>query len=458
MRSGIGPLGDRRRAELLEVVDEALDGLERLGVDLLQPTDVTAYLRRVRSHIDRLELLGARAVAALDTVDAYHSAGATDMVGFLANECRLIPEAANDRVILARQLDRLNDTVAGVSNGTLSFDDATVVARTTARARVDDISTVEAMILAKAGTMSPGQLRHEARAVLGEVDAEALRRDSVRARERRAVRIGPDIDGLSTISGSLTSLAAADLRASLEPYMLPADKHDTRTAEQRRHDALHELCRRPAALGSGGLAVSRGRRPEVVVVTSVETLAGEDGPPPLLQGLIPISQEELDTILDDANITVAIKNMKGNLAYVGRSARSYSKPKRQAMLAVSPVCAFDGCTRLAADSTGHHLVEFNQGGETTVDTQAPLCYAHQDRVHRDGWVVLPNGQGGFRTLPPNHPGNPKAGLSPQEYRRLRREAIFRRRQAKRRRSQPAVSASVRQTPEPPALQPSRASP
>jgi hypothetical protein len=432
MRSGIGTFGDGPRAGLFDAINRALVGLERLGVDGLQPMDLTAYLRSVRSEIDRLEMLGAQAVAALERVSAYEQTGATDMVGFLANECRLTPEAANDRVVLARQLDQLSDTVAGVSNGTLSFDDAAVVARTTAKARPDHVPTVEAMILAKAGTLLPGRLRHHAQTVLAEVDSEALRRDATRARERRAIRIGPDIDGLATISGCLTSLAAADLRASLEPYMLPADRHDTRTAEQRRHDALHEICRRPR-VGAG--AVRRGRRPEVVVVTSVETLAGEDGPPPLLQGLIPISQEELDTILDDANITVAIKNMKGNLAYVGRSARSYSKPKRRAMLAVSPICVFEGCSRLAADSTGHHVVEFSQGGETTVDTQAPLCWAHQDRVHWDGWVVLPDGQGGFRTLAPKHPDNPRTGLSPQKYRRRRREAIFRRRQAKRRRSQ-----------------------
>src|SRR5258708_25081406 len=155
-------------------------------------------------------------------------------------------------------------------------------------------------------------------------------------------------------------------------------------------------------------------------------LAGGDGPPPLLQGIIPISQEELDTILDDANISVAIKNMKGNLAYVGRSARSYSKPKRRAMLAVSPTCAFEGCTRPAADCTGHHLVEFSRGGETTVDTQAPLCYAHPDPVHTEGWVVLRQPEGGFTTLPPLHPDNPHNGMSPEEYRRRRREAIFRR--------------------------------
>src|SRR5258708_7714768 len=401
------------------------------------------------------------------------------MVSFLANECRLTTEAANERVTFARQLDRLSDTAAGLSSGTVSFADAAVVAKNTAKARPEDVGRVEAMILAKTSQMPPGLLRHEGRAILGEVDSEALRRDSARAHERRSVRIGPNVDGLSTISGYLTSLCAEELRAGLEPYMLPVDKHDRRTAEQRRHDGLHQLCRRSgvatregraavataerqAGVGTGGsyqeVAAPRGRRPGVVVVASVEMLAGGDGPPPLLQGIIPISQEELDTILDDANISVAIKNMKGNLAYVGRSARSYSKPKRRAMLAVSPTCAFAGCTRPAADFTRHPILEFSRGGETTVDTQAPLCYAHQDRVHRDGWVVLRQSEGGFTTLPPGHPNSRRAGMPPEDYRRWRREAIFRRENTKTKASARAGPNGLRDDPDPPTPAQPRAGP
>ncbi len=367
-------LRDSPQGRAITAIRDELNGLHRLGITGLEPVQVTAFVRAAQGVVDQLELLTARGVAYL----------------------------------FARQLDRLSDTAAGLSSGTVSFADAAVVAKNTAKARPEDVGRVEAMILAKTGEMPPGLLRHEGRAILGEVDSEALRRDSARAHERRSVRIGPNVDGLSTISGYLTSLCAEELRAGLEPYMLPVDRHDRRTAEQRRHDGLHQLCRR------SGVATREGR----AAVATAERQA--------LQGIIPISQEELDTILDDANISVAIKNMKGNLAYVGRSARSYSKPKRRAMLAVSPTCAFEGCTRPAADCTGHHIVEFSRGGETTVDTQAPLCYAHQDRVHRDGWVVLRQSESGFRTLPPGHPDNPRDGMSPEDYRRRRREAIFRR--------------------------------
>ena len=478
MRSGteeaLRELRDSPQGRGLTAIRDALRELHRLGTAGLEPVKVTAFVRAAQGAVDQLELLTARGVAYLDQVHAYEGTGATDMVGFLASECRLTPEAASERVTFARQLDRLGNTAAGLASGTVSFADAAVVAKNTAKARPEDVPRVEAMILSKAREMPTGLLRHEARAILGEVDAEALRRDSARARERRALRIGPNIDGLSTISGYLTCLCAEELRAGLEPYMLPADKHDKRTAEQRRHDGLHELCRRAMGSATPGAsatadtsaaqgtladaAVPHGRQPEVVVVASAETMAGKDGPPPLLQGLIPISQEELDTILDDANVTLAIQNMKGNLAYVGRSARSFSKPKRRAMLAVSPTCAFEGCTKPAADCTGHHIVEFSSGGETTVDTQAPLCFVHHDRVHSDGWVVLRGPDGGFRTLPPGHPDNTRSGMSPEQYRRLRREAIFRRQKTKAKRAPRPARDGVRQAPDLPPIDQPRAGP
>jgi hypothetical protein len=176
----------------------------------------------------------------------------------------------------------------------------------------------------------------------------------------------------------------------------------------------------------------------VVVVAGVEAMMGEDGPPPLLQGLVPISQADFEVILDGADISVALKDAKGNLGYVGRRSRRFSAPKRRGMVAVSPTCAFSGCTRSAVDCTGHHIVEFSRGGETTIETEAPLCPAHQDRVHRDGWWVGGDGKGGFRTLPPGHPDSPRSRMTPEEYLRARRQARFGR-NPKRRTRKPVAS-------------------
>src|SRR5258708_23275004 len=168
MRSGseevLLELRDSPQGRALAAIHDELKGLHRVGITGLELVQVTVFIRAAQGAVDQLELLAARGVAYLEKVHAYEGTGATDMVGFLANECRLTPEAANERVTFARQLERLGDTAAGLSNGTVSFADAAVVAKNTAKARPEDVARVEAMILAKAGQMPPGLLPHEGRA------------------------------------------------------------------------------------------------------------------------------------------------------------------------------------------------------------------------------------------------------------------------------------------------------
>src|SRR5258708_865088 len=139
MRSGIGAalleLGDSAQGRAITAIHDELTGLHRVGITGLEPVQVTAFVRAAQGALDQLELLTARGVAYLEKVHAYEGTGATDMVGFLANECRLTPEAANERVTFARQLERLGDTAAGLSSGAVSFADAAVVGRNTAKAR-----------------------------------------------------------------------------------------------------------------------------------------------------------------------------------------------------------------------------------------------------------------------------------------------------------------------------------
>jgi hypothetical protein len=386
----------------------------------------------VSETISLLELVRARDMKALEDVAAHDMTGAADIVGFFSVECGLTPEAVNERVTLARQLSDLPTTVEKLATGQISFGTATVVAHNTAKMRPAQVAEVEAGILEAAVSLAPGLLRHKAEEIVAEADSSPLRNDASRARERRSFKIGVTRDGIASVSGVLTAVCAAELRARLEPLMKPADRSDRRSAVQRRHDALQELCH----TGSTG----RGRRPQVVVVTGVEAMMGQDGPPPLLQGLVPISQAEFSVILEDADISVALKDLDGNLGYVGRRSRSFSAPKRRGMVAVSPTCAFWGCTRPAVECTAHHVYEFSQGGETTLATEAPLCSAHQDRVHRDGWWVGSNGNGGFRTLPPGHPDSPKSRMTPEEYLRRQREARFGRVRKRRKRKPVAAGA------------------
>src|SRR5207302_1851512 len=97
--------------------------------------------------VDQIELLAARGLAEFERVQGFRAAGAADAVAWLGIECKLAPESAADRVTLARQLPGLDRTAELLATGRISFEQASVVARTTARVRADDAREVEERIL-----------------------------------------------------------------------------------------------------------------------------------------------------------------------------------------------------------------------------------------------------------------------------------------------------------------------
>ncbi|MDP9325287.1 MAG: HNH endonuclease [Candidatus Dormibacteraeota bacterium] len=446
MRSGEALGGIGCAGTVFEELKRGLGQLGEIGLDGLGPAELSEYIRLLRAHVDQAELLTSRALAAFERVEGHAGTGASDAIDFLGRDCKMSPESALDRVILSRQLDALPSIVELLSEGKLSFEQAAVMSRNTAKMRPEDVATVEARLLETgAAAMNAGRLRQHAAAVVAEVDGEVLRRDSARARERREVKIGPVIDGLANISGHLTSEAAVYLRAGLQPYLCPAGSEDTRTAVQRRHDALMQLAKRSVLDGgSGGNAKQPGgsaeapggggtgnaRRPQLVVVAPLSAMLGKDGPPPLLQGLVPISQKELDLLVCEADLSVVLRDAAGNIAFGGKRARTFSPAKRRSMLATNPTCAFDGCNLPAVDANMHHVDEYADGGLTTVDTGGPSCWVHHSMIHMEGWALVANGDGTFRTLAPGDPDNPKSKESVDEYIRHRREAIFKRKAAR----------------------------
>jgi hypothetical protein len=74
-------------------------------------------------------------------------------------------------------------------------------------------------------------------------------RDKEESFEDRALRLVTTLGGAGVLHGDLTPECAAAVQAVLDALSVPADAEDTRTQEQRCHDALGEAMRRLAAAG-----------------------------------------------------------------------------------------------------------------------------------------------------------------------------------------------------------------
>ena len=88
--------------------------------------------------------------------------------------------------------------------------------------------------------------------------------------DERRVRLGVTFGGAGVLEGELTPACAAALAAVLEALGKKAGPEDTRTAPQRRHDALEEACRR--LIGARCLPDRAGQPTQVQLHLTLEQL------------------------------------------------------------------------------------------------------------------------------------------------------------------------------------------
>jgi hypothetical protein len=86
--------------------------------------------------------------------------------------------------------------------------------------------------------------------------------DPERASEDRSVRLMTTFQGAGVLTGDLTPECAAAVRKVLDALAVPAGPEDTRTQEQRYHDALEEAMRR---LIAGDMVPARAGQPAKVI-------------------------------------------------------------------------------------------------------------------------------------------------------------------------------------------------
>ena len=177
--------------------------------------------------------------------------------------------------------------------------------------------------------------------------------DSQPSFEDRKLRVETTFAGAGVISGDLTPDCAAVVTAVLEALSAPAGAEDTRTREQRYHDALADAMRR---LVASGLLPERAGQP-VKVWAHVSLLGARLAGPSL----------PLD---------------------VGHSAEIPAAIRRAVILRDHHCRWAGGCDQPAAACEVHHVTHLADGGKTSVDACALYCfYHHHVAIHQQGWTV-----------------------------------------------------------------------
>ena len=99
----------------------------------------------------------------------------------------------------------------------------------------------------------------------------------------------------------------------------------------------------------------------------------------------PIPRALLDRLACDSEITRIIFGPHSQVLDVGRAERTFTGPRRDALIARDKHCRFPTCTAPPPLSEGHHVKHWRRDhGPTSVANGILLCFHHHDLVHRKG--------------------------------------------------------------------------
>jgi len=212
----------------------------------------------------------------------------------------------------------------------------------------------------------------------------ALEDDEAALKTLSSVRLSPLENGMTAISGQLDPEAAAVLSAALDPLSAPNPctengGRDLRPADQRRAEALIEVCRRAAAAGGAAPATTKA---QVVVTIDLDTLKDAiRGAGRTHSGAV-LSPATVRRLACDASIIPMVLGSQGQPLDLGRTRRLVTPALLAALWARDRGCTFPGCGRPPQWCDAHHVRHWADGGHTALTNLTLLCAHHHTWVHQ----------------------------------------------------------------------------
>jgi hypothetical protein len=242
-----------------------------------------------------------------------------------------------------------------------------------------------------ARVLTPAKFRDAARAVRERVHAESLDDRVRRAKEKRGVWVGAELDGMATLSAYLPAADAWEAKGRLDAiarHLRSADD-ETRTLAQLRADALTDLLTMGATETTAKGEASGRARPAIAVTVPVLSLLDEPEEPATLEGFGPIDSATAKRLAGAARSWVRILTHPVTGAVLDVDRKTYRVPKdlRRWVEVHHPTCIRPGCRRLARDCDMDHLIDWQYGGTTRSTNLAPECEPDHVLRHNSRWDV-----------------------------------------------------------------------
>jgi hypothetical protein len=269
----------------------------------------------------------------------------------------------------------------------------------------------------------PKQLGDKVARTLFLLDQDGPAPDDAERARRRGVSMGPQQpNGMIDLTARLTPAAGAIFEPLFAKFAAPGmcnpdDEHpctsgtptqaqidrDTRTVEQRRHDALVFIGRH--ALDKTELGQHNGLPTTIIVRTTLQDLESRAGVGVSGGGtILPISDVlALASHADTHHYLAIFDRATGSALDLFRARRTASVAQRLMLIARDGGCTKPGCTVAAYGSQVHHATQdWIFGGLTNVDDLALACGPDNRMVGPDGWTTRINERHDVEWIPPPH--------------------------------------------------------
>ncbi len=248
--------------------------------------------------------------------------------------------------------------------------------------------TVLSGFVAIAETDGPSQIRALRTRVIARYgrSGEFQRREDRLRHGRSLSQPYPD-DGMAEYRLRLDPEGQAVLEAILGPLAAPqpSTEHgsDLRTSDQRRGDALVEVCRRAAAAGGEAPTTAKAA---VVVTMDFQDLKSLTGAGTTLTGDL-LAPETVRRLACDAAVIPAVLGSRSEVLDLGRTRRLVTPGLLMALYLRDAGCTFPGCSRPPSWCDAHHCRHWCDGGPTDLMNMALLCPRHHTIVHQRGYTA-----------------------------------------------------------------------
>lgn len=372
-----------------ELVEELVDVLS-VDVSQLSLRERAEHMGRLEQARTRFEARMYEELGAFDRSAAWQLDAAANPSSWLAAQTGTARAVAGSRMRLAGQLREMTHTAEAMREGSITEAHARVLARCVANPRVREaFLDQEVSFVSFAMDETADELARRVDEWIELMDQEgaeprAPEHDVVHANQvGDRVKIDADL-GLETGLPLLAALRErTDQLFRRDQAVADANPNDglaMRTAGNRRAEALVEL----VMAGSGAESNPARREPLFMVHVDEETfLSGKRHPDTLLEltdGTI-VPTDIFRRWREGSRYQTIVLDAAREVLYLGREKRYANREQRRALAARDRGCAVPGCDRPPEQCDAHHVLFWDDLGETNIDLLVLACRHHHRMIH-----------------------------------------------------------------------------